>query len=172
MEKKTKQYRDRSRMFKAFGYISTGIGTIGGFLVYQSITNWENFQNQLNDFIIVSQQDVKLNMVIALPVLLSIIIFNWIVLRKNREFFKDKVSLSLLTLIAVLYLMYSVIEITLATLIGAFLGSIVDEFVFTPFANQNQQLYLDNKDIDVEYDKEMKRIKAREKVKEDLNGSV
>jgi hypothetical protein len=39
-------------------------------------------------------------------------------------------------------------------------------------ANQNQQLYLDNKDIDVEYDKEMKRIKAREKVKEDLNGSV
>jgi uncharacterized membrane protein (UPF0182 family) len=111
-------------------------------------------------------------MVIAIPVLLSIVIFSWIVMRKNRDFFRDKVSLSLLMTIATLYLIYSVIELSLATLIGAFLGSIVDEFVFTPLANHNEQLYLENKEVDGEYEKEMRRIKARDKVKEDLNGSV
>jgi hypothetical protein len=172
MENKTKQYRNKGRMFKAFGYISTGLGTIGGFLVYQGLVNWENFQTELENFVIINQESIKLNMVIAIPVLLSIVIFSWIVMRKNRDFFRDKVSLSLLMTIATLYLIYSVIELSLATLIGAFLGSIVDEFVFTPLANHNEQLYLENKEVDGEYEKEMRRIKARDKVKEDLNGSV
>jgi hypothetical protein len=172
MEKKTKSYRNKARVFKALGYATTGLGTLGGFFVYQFVTDWEQFQTQLENFVVVNQESVKLNLVLALPILLSIIIFTSITLRKNREFFKDKVSLSLLLTIAVFYLIYSIIEMTLATLTGAFLGSIVDEFVFTPIANANQQRFLESKEVDNEYDKEMRRIKARQKVKEDLDGSV
>lgn len=172
MEKKTKSYRTKARVFKAFGYVTTGLGTLGGFFVYQFVTDWEQFQTQLENFVVVNQESIKLNLVLALPILLSIIIFTSITLRKNREFFKDKVSLSLLLTIAVFYLIYSIIEMTLATLTGAFLGSIVDEFVFTPIANANQQRFLESKEVDNEYDKEMRRIKARQKVKEDLDGSV
>ncbi len=172
MEKKTKSYRTKARVFKALGYATTGLGTLGGFFVYQFVTDWEQFQTQLENFVVVNQESIKLNLVLALPILLSIIIFTSITLRKNREFFKDKVSLSLLLTIAVFYLIYSIIEMTLATLTGAFLGSIVDEFVFTPIANANQQRFLESKEVDNEYDKEMRRIKARQKVKEDLDGSV
>ena len=172
MEKKTKSFKTKARVFKTLGYATTGLGTLGGFFVYQMTTNWQQFQTQLENFVVVNQESVKLNMVLAIPILLSIIIFVSITMRKNREFFKDKVSLSLLLTIAIFYLIYSIIEITLATLTGAFLGSIVDEFVFTPIANANQQKFLENKDVDAEYEKEMRRIKARQKVKEDLDGSV
>jgi len=172
MEKKTINYRRKARLFKALGYTTLGTRTLGGFFVYQFATDWSQFQTDLENFIVVQQESIKLNMVLALPILLSIIIFTWITLRKNREFFKDKVSLSLLMSISSLYLVYSVIEMTLATLIGAFAGAVVDEFIFTPIANANQQKFLENKEVDAEYDKEMRRIKARQKVKEDLDGSV
>ena len=172
MEKATKKFRTKARVFKALGYTTTAIGTLGGFFAFQLFTDWEQFQTQLENFVVVNQESVKLNLVLALPILLSMIVFISITLRKNREFFKDKVSLSLLLTIAIFYLIYSIIEMTLATLTGAFLGSIVDEFLFTPFANLNKQKYLENKDVDLEYVKEMRRITARKKVKEDLDGSV
>lgn len=172
MEKTTKKYQNRSKLFKGLGIASTSIGTLGGFLVYQIAIDWQNFQTELENFVVISQENVKLNMILALPILISIIVFVGVTLRKNREFFKDKVSLSLLMTIAIFYLIYSVIELTLASLIGAFLGSIVDEFIFTPIALRNKELFEENKDIDVEYEKEMRRIKARKKVKEELDGSV
>lgn len=172
MEKKTINYRRKARLYKALGYTTLGTGTLGGFFVYQSATNWSQFQSDLENFIVIQQESIKLNMVLAFPILLSIIIFTWITLRKNRDFFKDKVSLSLLMTISSLYLIYSVIEMTLATLVGAFAGAIVDEFIFTPLANANRQKFLDNKEVDAEYEKEMRRIKARQKAKEDLDGSV
>ena len=96
MEKTTKNYRAKSRVFKALGVGSTVLGTLGGFFIYQFSTNWQNFQTELENFVVVNQESVKLNMVIALPILISIIVFTGITLRNNREFFKDKVSLSLL----------------------------------------------------------------------------
>jgi len=172
MEKTTKKYQSKSRIFKGLGIASTTIGTLGGFLIYQFAVDWQNFQTELENFIVVNQENIKLNLVLALPILISIIVFISITLRKNREFFKDKVSLSLLMTIAIFYLIYSVIELTLASLTGAFLGSIVDEFIFTPIAERNKELFEENKGIDVEYEKEMRRIKARKKVKEELDGSV
>jgi hypothetical protein len=172
MEKKTIKYRRRARAYKALGYTSLGTGTLGGFFAYQSVTDWNQFQTELENFVVINQESVKLNMVLAIPILLSIIIFSWITMRKNREFFRDKVSLSLLMTISSLYLVYSIIEMALATLIGAFVGAVIDEFIFNPLANANKQKFLENKEVDTEYDKEMLRIKARKKAKEDLDGSV
>jgi hypothetical protein len=172
MEKATKKFRTKSRVFKALGVGSTVVGTLGGFFIYQFSTDWQTFQSELQNFVVVNQESIKLNMVIALPILISIIVFVGITLKKNREFFKDKSSLSLLMTIAVFYLVYSIIEMTLATLVGAFLGSIVDEFVFAPISNFNKEKFEENKEVDSEYEKEMRRIKARQKAKEDLDGSV
>jgi hypothetical protein len=172
MEKITKKHRVKGRIFKALGIGSTALGTLGGFFVYQVVTDWENFQTQLENFVVVNQESIKLNMVLALPILIAIIVFGSITLKKNRDFFSDKVSLGLLITIAVFYLVYSVIELTLATLVGAFIGSIVDEFVFSPLANNEFSKFEEGKDVDVEYEKEMRRIKARKKAKEDLDGSV
>jgi hypothetical protein len=172
MEKATKKYRTQSIIFKGLGYASLLIGTVGGFFVYQVVTDWSQFQTELENFVVINQDTVKLNMVVAIPILLSIIIFTWIVMRKNREFFKDKISLGLFMMIAILYLIYSLIELTLATLTGAFLGAIIDEFIFNPIASHYSRLYVDNKEIDVEYDKELRRVKARQKVKVDTDGSV
>jgi hypothetical protein len=172
MEKTTIKYRRKARVFKALGYLSLGTGTLGGFFVYQFATDWQQFQTELQNFIVINENNVKLNMVLAIPILLSIIIFTWITLRKNREFFQDKVSLSLLMTISSLYLVYSIIELTLATLVGAFAGAIIDEFVFNPLAIANKQKFVENKEVDAEYNKEMRRIKARQKAKEDLDGSV
>lgn len=172
MEKKTIKYRRKSRVYKALGYLSLGTGTLGGFFVYQFATDWSQFQSELANFVVVQQESIKLNMVLAIPILLSIVIFSWITMRKNREFFKDKVSLSLLITMSIFYLIYSVIEMTLATLAGAFIGSIIDEFIFMPLSNSNKQRFLENKDVDLEYEKETRRIKARKKAEGDLNGSV
>lgn len=172
MEKITKKHRAKAKIFKALGVGSTALGTLGGFFVYQFITDWENFQTQLENFIIVNEENIKLNMVLALPILIAIIVFTSVTLKKNREFFADKVSLGLLMTIAIFYLVYSVIELTLATLVGAFIGSIVDEFLFAPLANNEKAKFEENKDVDIEYEKEMRRIKARKKAKEDLDGSV
>ena len=172
MEKATKKYRTQSLVFKGLGYASLLIGTVGGFFVYQITTDWSQFQTELENFVVVNQESVKLNMVLAIPILLSIIVFTWIVMRKNRDFFRDKISLGLLMTIATFYLIYSVIEITLATLVGAFLGSIVDEFIFNPIASHYNNLYLENKEVDVEYEKELRRVKARQKVKVETDGSV
>jgi magnesium-transporting ATPase (P-type) len=170
--KKKKNHKLRSRVYRAIGLSSIGLTTTTGFLVYQSLIDWQNFASEIEQFFIVSQETVKLNLVIAFPILISFVVFLFIMLRKNREFFKDKVSLSLLLAIAGLYLVYSVLEIVLASLIGAFVGAIADEFIFLPLANANKEKYLEEKDINIEYDKEKRRILARTQAREELDGSV
>jgi cell division septal protein FtsQ len=96
MEKTTKQYRNKSRLFKALGITSTVLGTLGGFFIYQMAIDWQNFQSELENFVVVNQENIKLNMVISIAYFnLDYCFYVGITLRKNREFFKDKVSLSL-----------------------------------------------------------------------------
>lgn len=169
---KRKNYKVRSIVYKTLGFLTTAIGTISGFVIYEMIIDWENFKKEIDNFIVVTPEHVKLNLVIALPILIGILVFLSVIMRKNREFFKDKVSLSLLTTIVIFYLVYSVIEMTMATLIGAFVGSILDEFIFTPLSKNNIEKYKEYKDVESEYEKEKRRIKARKQAEAELNGSV
>jgi hypothetical protein len=93
-------------------------------------------------------------------------------LRKNRQFFNDKASLGLLTTIVIFYLVYSVIEVTLFSLVGAFVGTTIDEFIFSPISKHYKMLAGEERDIDNEYKREQRRIKARKQAQEDLDGSV
>jgi hypothetical protein len=169
---KDKNYKLRSRLWSLGGYLTLLVSTVGGFLVYGLATDWNQFRDELENFVVVQEETIKLNMVIALPLLISALIFIFVVGRKNREFFQNKLSLSILTTLVIFYLIYSVIELTLFALLGAFIGSMFDDFVFSAIAKKNLKLSEEQKDIEYEYDREKRRIKARQQAREELDGTV
>lgn len=169
---KDKNYKLRSRLWSLGGYVTLLLSTVGGFLVYGLATDWNQFRDELENFVVVQEETIKLNMVIALPLLISALIFIFVVGRKNREFFQNKLSLSILTTLVIFYLIYSVIELTLFALLGAFIGSMFDDFVFSAIAKKNLKLSEEQKDIEYEYDREKRRIKARQQAREELDGTV
>ena len=169
---KDKNYKLRSRLWSLGGYVTLLLSTVGGFLVYGLATDWNQFRDELENFVVVQEETIKLNMVIALPLLISALIFIFVVGRKNREFFQNKLSLSILTTLVIFYLIYSVIELTLFALLGAFIGSMFDDFVFSAIAKNNLKLSEEQKDIEYEYDREKRRIKARQQAREELDGTV
>jgi hypothetical protein len=172
MKEKKKNYKLRAGIWSLGGYLTIGASTILGFLGYQYLVDWQNFEEELNNFVVIQEQSVKLNMTIALPMLIGLLIYLWVVGRKNADFFKNKISLTLLTTLLILYLVYSVIELTLFTLMGASIGGLFDDYFFAIMARKNLRKADDQKDIDSEYEKEKKRIIARQQAREELDGTV
>jgi len=172
MKKKNKNYKLRATLWAFCGYLSVGLGTVIGFLAYQFLVDWQNFKEDLDNFVVIQENSVKLNMTIALPMLIALLIFLWVVGRKNVDFFRNKTSLTLLTTLMVLYLVYSVIELTLFTLAGASMGALFDDYFFAILARNNRKLAQEQKGIDSEYEKEKQRIIAREQAKVELDGTV
>lgn len=171
-KQKTPNYKIRSSVYKNLGRAAIATTTLSGFVVYESLIDWANFKQEMEQFVVVAEDSIKLNLAIAFPLLIAIVVFLAVTLRKNREFFKDKISVSLLLTIVIFYMIYSVIEVAMASLIGAFAGAFLDEVIFTPLSLSNRKKYEAQVDIDSEYEREKRRIKARKQAKEELDGSV
>lgn len=167
-----KKYKRRSKVFRGIGISTVAATTVGGFFAYQAAIDWQNFKNDLDQFVVIEENYTKLNILIALPALMGLLVFMFIMLRKNRQFFENKASLSIFITLVVFYLVYSVIEVTLFALVGAFVGTSIDEFIFLPISNHYKTLAGEERDIDNEYKREQRRIKARKQAQEDLDGSV
>ena len=167
-----KFYRKRSKALRGAGLTTIGLTTTGGFFAYQSIIDWNNFKDDLTDFVVVNQENVKLNLSIALPFMIGMIVFLIVMLKKNKEFFSDKISMSLLIAIVFTYLIYSIVEVTLFSLIGAFTGSIVDEMLFNNLAKRDKIRAGDEKEYTMEKRKEQIRLKARAEARVNNDGSV
>lgn len=167
--KKKKNYKIRSIVYKGAGTTTVTATTLGGFFAYEISTDWANFKQELDNFLVVNEQTLKLNLAIAFPILISIIVLLFVLLKKNRSYFRDKISLGLLTTILVFYLIYSIIEVAMASLIGAFIGSVTDDFIFSPLSKSAKEKSKEQREIDIEVEKERKRLVAR---KEYLDGSV
>lgn len=172
MANKKPNHKLRSKVYKSSGYGLIGLTTFGAFFAYQTAIDWSNFRQELDDFIIVQQETVKLNLAIAFPMLIAILVFLFVFRRKNREALKDKASMTLLTLIILLYLVYSVIEVAMVSLIGAFGGTFIDEFILNPLSLKHKALAERDQDIDQEYEREKRRLIARKEAEADLDGSV
>jgi hypothetical protein len=170
--KDTRKLLKKSRRFRAAGLSTMLLTTLGGFFAYEMVIDWENFRTDINNFFVVQEETVKLNLMVAFPLLIGMVIFLFIARKRSREFFADKVSMSILIAIVVLYLVYSVIAVALASLAGAFAGAVIDEAIFTPLSKRYRLQYDEEHDIDLEYEKEKRRIIARKQAREDLNGSV
>ena len=172
MKKKNKNFSLRAKVYRSLGLGTIGLSTTGGFLVYQAMVDWNNFEEEINNFVLVQEQSLKLNMTIALPFLIGMLVFAYVMRKKNKEFFADKVSINLLLLIFFLYLVYSVIELAMVSLGGAFIGTSIDELLFNPLSKSCKLKADDKNEEDKEYNKEIRRIAARRRVESDLDGSV
>lgn len=167
-----KFYRKRSKVLRGAGLTTIGLTTTGGFFAYQSIIDWNNFKKDLTDFVVVNQENVKLNLAIALPFMIGMIVFLIVMLKKNKEFFSDKISMSLLIAVLFTYLIYSIVEVTLFSLIGAFTGSLIDETLFNNLAKRDKIRAGDEKEYTMEKRKEQIRLKARAEARANNDGSV
>lgn len=167
-----KFYRKRSKVLRGAGLTTIGLTTTGGFFAYQSIIDWNNFKEDLTDFVVVNQENVKLNLAIALPFMIGMIVFLIVMLKKNKEFFSDKISMSLLIAVLFTYLIYSIVEVTLFSLIGAFTGSLIDEMLFNNLAKRDKIRAGDEKEYAMEKRKEQIRLKARAEARANNDGSV
>lgn len=165
-------FKAKARLYRASGYVTTALTTAGGFVVYEGAVDWKNFQTDMQNFILLHEDTLKLNLAVAFPILIVILIYLGITIKKNREFFKDKVSVGLLFTIVILYLFYSVLEVTIASLIGAFVGSVFDDFMFSPLARINKQKAVEQHEEELETNKEKRRILARKQAREDLDGTI
>lgn len=168
--KKTKNHKLRGRMWRTAGMSTIGLTSFGGFYAYQSITDFEGLQEEITNFVLVNQETVQLNFTFALPGLVGLIIYVWLMRKRNADFFKGKASFSMAILIAFLYLVYSIIEISLFSLIGAWVGVVIDEFGFSPLANKNYRLAQNDVDRKEEYEREKIRIEARRQANQDIRG--
>lgn len=170
MEKKHKR---RANLLRFSGSFLVFLTTAGSFLFYGMVTDWEQFVNDIEGFAVVQEDYLKLNIFYALPILIGMGIFLFITIRKNNEFFKDKASLGVLTALIIFYAIYSIIELTLFSLMGALVGTLLDEFIFYPLAKKERMLAGEERDVDNEFKKEQRRIKARRQAQEEtLDGTV
>ena len=166
-KQKNKNYKLRSKVYKGIGTSATFATTIGGFVAYESAINWNNFKTDLENFVVINES-VKLNLAIALPALIAIIVFIWIYRKKNEEALKGKVAFSLLFGVVVLWLVYSIIEATLMAMIGGFVGAVFDELIFTPLSQSAKRKADDDHEVSLEIRKE----RVRQKVRDEIDGTV
>lgn len=176
MKEKKKNYKLRAYNIRLLGFILIGLCILGGVGVYelvikpetQTITELENAWGMLKENIFVEQEGMKLNFFIAGPALVGIIIWLIIILKKNKKFFNDKISLGLLIMIIIFYTIYSLIGWIMSSLIGAFVGVVIMEFVLEPMAKRNMLYASEDKEIRLE----MKKERARRKVRDEIDGTV
>lgn len=167
-KEKQKNHKLRSKVYKISGTTTTLATTTGGFFAYEIATDWSNFKTELENFVVIQQDTVKLNLLLAMPILISLLVFIWVYRKKNKKALEGKVALPLLFGIIILWLVYSMIEVTLLSLIGAFVGSLFDEMLFNPLSVSSLKKYEDDHEVELEVRKE----KMRRKVREEINGTV
>lgn len=171
--KKTKKpkYKQRANIQKTLGTASIAAGGVGGFLGYQFYNGWEDFTEGMENFIVVQENSMKLNIFLALPIFLSFLITFIVFKKKNKDLFNNKISINLFIATVITFIIYSIIGITFFTLLGLLGGSIIEETTFAPLAKRNVRRAEIQGEYDAEYEKEKVRIKARKEAG-DYSGAV
>jgi hypothetical protein len=134
--------KQNKKRYKRINFLSKGfigLTTVGGFVGYQSYINWDNFQEDLENFVLVEENSMKLNVAVAMPFLIAMLVYLFVMRKKNKDFFRDKASLGLFIAILITYAFYSIAQALLFSLIGAFVGVIFDEWAFTPLSQKYKE---------------------------------
>lgn len=174
-KQKQKNYKLRSKVYGGAGNSIFALTTLGSFVGYEIATDWSNFKTDLDNFMVMQPETMKLNFYIAFPALIALLVYVIIWRKRNKKQLEESGNVTFGILIALLIsiAIYSIIEITMITLAGAFVGSITDSTIFKPLAKgAKNKAYIDQ-DIELETEKEKRRILARKKAREeDLSGTV
>ena len=168
--KKEKNYKLRSKVYNGVGNSIFGLGVFGSFFGYEMATDWSNFKNELDDFVVINQETLKINLFIALPALIVLVIYVILWRKRNKKALEESGNITFGILIALIitYAVYSIIEVTMITLAGAFAGSLLDSYIFKPLSNGAKLKSMDDQEIVLE----MRREKARKRARDDIDGTV
>lgn len=168
--KKEKNYKLRSKVYNGIGNSTFGLGVFGSFFGYEMATDWSNFKNELDNFVVINQETLKINLFIALPALIVLVIYVILWRKRNKKALEESGNITFGILIALIitYAVYSIIEVTMITLAGAFAGSLLDSYIFKPLSNGAKLKSMDDQEIVLE----MRREKARKRARDDIDGTV
>lgn len=158
------KYNNKAKLVKGLGYGSIGVGTMSGFFVYEGMNDFVELKDAVENFTVVSEQGMKLNPMISIPLIISGVVFLIVMYKKNKDFLKGKATLGVLIATLITYLFYSVINITLASLVGCLAGCIIDEVVCEPLYVKNMKLVDENYQLELEAKKEAKRLAKRKEL--------
>jgi hypothetical protein len=158
-----KHYKLRSKVYHGIGTTVLFSTTIGGFFGYQALTNFQEFTQQFETetLMVIDPETVKMNPIFAVPITIGIIVFLFVIMKRDKEFFKGKASLGIVIAIAILYAIYSIAIMTIATLAGALTGTVFNEVLFDPLSKRSLVLAKEQHETDLEFNKEKRRIEAR-----------
>lgn len=162
---KTKAYKKNRNLyylFKTLGILSIVIFSIVGFLVYNFLNEWSIFIDNWENFKLIEKDTLKLNWVVAFPILISLLVFLFVMYKKNKAFFKGKITLNIVFLLAFIYFVYSVIGAMMGILLGLLVGCFLEEFVFGILAKHYHFIMMEHRQNYQEYEKEIIRQKAKE----------
>lgn len=162
---KKKNHKARAVLSRVFGWITVGLTTSTGVALYSfvpEINGGDDFASAMAQFQLF-EEGLKLNMTVALPIVAGLLVFLFIVLKKNRDFFKDKSSIGLMIAIVLMYLAYSLIGIFMSACIGALPAVLAQEFGFEPLYRREIEKANIDKDLQIETIKEELREEVRER---------
>ena len=162
---KKKNHKVRAILARVLGWVTIGLTTSTGVLLYTfipEINGGDDFLQAMQNFQLF-EEGLKLNMAVAMPIIAGLIVFLFIVLKKNKEFFKDKSSVSLMLAIVFMYLAYSLIGIFMSACIGALPAVLAQEFGFEPVYRREMEKVKLEKEMKLEAEKEEIREEVREK---------
>lgn len=162
---KKKNYKRKAYFYRIIGWVSTLTTTTTGVLLYTflpSLNGAGEISEAVNNFQLF-EEGLKLNMAVAFPFVAGLIVFLLIVLRKNKDFFKDKASVGLMIAILFMYLSYSLIGFFMSACIAALPSVIAQEFGFEPAYRRQMEFHKMEKEIELEERKEEARIEVRER---------
>lgn len=168
--KKEKNYKLRSKVYNGVGNSVFGLGVFGSFFGYEMATDWSNFKNELDEFVVINEETLKINLFIALPALIVLIIYVILWRKRNKKALEESGNITFGILIALIitYAVYSIIEVTMITLVGAFAGSLIDSYIFKPLSRGAKLKSMDDHEIALE----MRRENARKRARDDIDGTV
>lgn len=162
---KKKNHKVRAYVARALGWTTIGLTTSAGVLVYAlapQINGAEEFTQAMQEFKLF-EEGLKLNMGVAIPLIAGLLVFLFIVLKRNKEFFKDKASIGLMIAIALMYLAYSLIGLFMSACIGALPAVLAQEFGFEPMYRREIEKAKIDKELELEVVKEELREEVRER---------
>lgn len=162
---KKKNHKRKAYRYRIIGWFSTLTTTTAGVLLYTfspSLNGAGEISEAVNNFQLF-EEGLKLNMSVAFPFIAGLIVFLLIVLRKNRDFFKDKASVGLLVAALFMYLSYSLIGFFMSACIAALPSVIAQEFGFEPAYRRQMEFHKMEKELELEERKEEARIEVRER---------
>lgn len=111
-------------------YVFLFIFCVAGFVIYEIFFGNDMHKQAIKKFELIQKGTYKLNWTLAMPMLIGLVAFLIIVIKKNKNFFEGKNSIGAIIALLLFYLVYSLMGMMVSIMVGIVIGTALDDFVF------------------------------------------